>query len=194
MLKKFLNRLKLLGAYLLLAMSVVLVFIELGPASITPWLLLVALAVYFGVTHFGERDSFLVWSDDYGTGIDAIDEDHKQLLNMINNLRAAVLCNTGKEFERHTLEELVAYTGYHFEKEEALMQEFGYPDFEGHKAQHDQMAQYAQGFVRRYDEHGKKVLEDVADYLTRWLLQHINGTDMQYVEFFREKGVSRRLG
>jgi hemerythrin len=188
--KKLLNKLKLLAAYLLLAAAVAMVFVELGFASFVPWLLLVALAVYYGVTHFGERDAFLVWSDDYNTGIRAIDEDHKQLLNLVNNLRAAVLCNTGEEFERHTLQELAAYTGYHFDKEEALMQQYDYPDFEGHKAQHDQFKQYVHGFVTRYEEQGEKVLEDVADHLTRWLLQHINGTDMQYVPFFKEKGVS----
>ncbi len=190
MIKRLITKLKLWLAYLLVVVSVLLVFSDLGFASITPWFLAASLAVYYVVTHFGRCDAFLVWDKSYNTGIDQIDEDHKKLLNMINNLRSSVLCNTGREFERHTLQELVDYTETHFEKEERLMQEYGYPDYEGHKAQHDQMAQYVAGFIRRYDEDGKKVLPDVADHLTRWLIQHINGTDMKYVEFFQEKGVN----
>jgi hemerythrin len=190
MIKRLLNKLKLWLAVLLVATAVALVFMDLGIASITPWLLLVSLAVYYVVTRFGKCDAFLVWDDAYNTGIQQIDEEHKKLLNMINNLRSSTLCNTGEEFERRTLQELVDYTEHHFEREEQLMSEYGYPDFEGHKAQHDQMSQYVAGFIKRYDEEGKKVLPDVADHLTRWLIQHINGTDMKYAEFFKEKGVN----
>lgn len=190
MIKRLINKLKLWLAYLLVLTAVVLVFMELGFSSTTPWLLLVSLAVYYAVTQLGKCGAFLVWDDAYNTGVHQIDEDHKKLLNMINNLRSSTLCNTGEEFERRTLQELVDYTESHFEREERLMQENGYPDYEGHKAQHDQMAQYAAGFMKRYDEQGNKVLSDVADYLTQWLIQHINGTDMKYVEFFQEKGVN----
>lgn len=190
MISRFIAKLKLWLAYLLVAAAVVLVFRELGFASVSAWFLLVSLVVYYAVTQLGKCGAFLVWDNAYNTDIEQIDEDHKKLLNMINNLRSSTLCNTGEEFERRTLQELVDYTESHFEKEERLMQEYGYPDYEGHKAQHDQMAQYVAGFIKRYDEHGNKVLPDVADHLTRWLIQHINGTDMKYVEFFKEKGVN----
>jgi hemerythrin len=190
MIKRLIAKLKWWLAYLLVAIAVVLVFMELGLSSITPWLLLISLLVYFAVSQLGRCSTFLVWDDACNTGIDQLDEDHKKLLNMINNLRSSTLCNTGEEFERCTLQELVDYTESHFDREERLMQEHGYPDYEGHKAQHDQMAQYVAGFVKRYDEQGNKVLPDVADHLTRWLIQHIKGTDMKYVEFFKQEGVN----
>jgi hemerythrin len=190
MIKRLIAKLKLWLAYLLVAIAVVLVFKDLGFSSITPWLLLISLLAYYAATQLGRCGSFLVWDDANNTGIDQLDEDHKKLLNMINNLRSSTLCNTGEEFERRTLQELVDYTESHFVREEQLMQEYGYPDYEGHKAQHDQMAQYVAGFVKRYDEQGNKVLPDVMDHLTRWLIQHINGTDMKYADFFKQEGVN----
>ncbi|WP_330178022.1 hemerythrin domain-containing protein [Candidatus Vondammii sp. HM_W22] len=84
-----------------------------------------------------------------------MDKDHKKLLNLINNLSACILCTTGEEFERHNLSELIAYTRNHLKAAEDLLQTNGYPDYEGHKAQHDQMISYVESFVRKYDAVGR---------------------------------------
>ncbi|MEE9357748.1 MAG: hemerythrin domain-containing protein [Sedimenticolaceae bacterium] len=88
-------------------------------------------------------------------GIESMDKDHKKLLNLINNLSACILCTTGEEFERHNLSELIAYTRNHLKAAEDLLQTNGYPDYEGHKAQHDQMISYVESFVRKYDAVGR---------------------------------------
>ena len=134
--------------------------------------------------------SFLVWDDDLSVCIEAMDQDHKNLLNLINNLRASVLCNTGEAFERKNLEDLVRYTREHLKREEDLLQEHDFPNFEGHKAQHDQMISYVNTYVRRYDEQGRKVLPEIADYLTLWLTDHIKVTDKQYSGFLNERSVN----
>ena len=157
-----------------------------------PWLLFIALVVLMKLFETKKAcgcEDFLVWSEDYATGIKDIDEDHKKLLNLINNLQAAVLCNTGETFERHNLNELVAYTEFHFQREEELMQKYEYNNYEAHKGQHDQMILNVRKFLREYDERGREALRDIAAYLRLWLVQHINGTDQQYVPFFKDKGV-----
>jgi hemerythrin len=165
----------------------VLTLMTQGAASLPPWLL---LAVVVGVPFLLRQqtcDAFVVWKDEYSVGIETIDQDHKKLLSLINNLLAAQHCRTGPEFERQALDELMDYTQFHFEREEDLMREHGYPDYEGHKAQHDQMAIQAQLFRSRYEEKGHDEIPAVARYLKLWLIQHINGTDRKYVPFLREK-------
>ncbi len=185
------QKLKLVLAAALLVVALLSVFLEAGVATLAPWLLLGALLAYPLLTRSNNRcTAFLVWKDEYSVGIESFDREHKRLLNLINNLRAAVLCSTGEEFERHNLDELLDYTRTHFKREERLMEEHSFFDYEGHKAQHDQMIDFVQRFVERYEEEGNRVLSEVADYLTQWLLQHINVTDKKYSTFFAEKGVS----
>ena len=181
---------KMLTIVVLLVIAIVAGFVELGAASVTPWLALAALAALVQYNRGGAKcQNFLVWSDEYSVGIKAMDADHKRLLNLINNLKAGMLCNTGEEFERHNLEELVSYTRTHLANEEALLKEHGYPDYEGHKAQHDQMVSYVESFVRKYNDKGSAILPEIADYLTLWLTQHINVTDKKYSEHLQQRGV-----
>ncbi len=158
-----------------------------GVASLPPWLL---FAVAAGIPLLLRRqtcEEFVVWQDDYSVGIEAIDQDHKKLLALINNLLAAQQCRTGVELERQAMDELMDYTQVHFKREEDLMRKHGYADFEGHKAQHDQMVTQVRLFRSRYEEKGRGAIPEVARYLKLWLLQHINGTDRKYVPFLREK-------
>lgn len=92
-------------------------------------------------------------------------------------------------FEKEALEELVSYTKYHFEREEKLMSENDYPDFEAHKAQHEQMIAQVEEFVQLYNEKGHDALNEIVEFLTGWLINHINGTDKQYSEHLHERGV-----
>jgi len=132
-----------------------------GGAAIAPWLLLAGILMLTLLlrSSSGKCQNFLVWDDDLSVGIQAMDEDHKHLLNLINNLRASVLCNTGEAFERQNLDDLLEYTRGHLMREEALLQEHDFPNYEGHKAQHDQQhnpdraADRANGNERGNHEH-----------------------------------------
>lgn len=175
-----------------LAAATLLAFLDPGAGSLLPWLVLLALAggVYLSRSAGEEEeDEFFAWKEEYAVGIEAIDQDHRRMLSLVNNLKAAALCRTGEAFERQTLRELVDYTHYHFQREEKLMEEHGYPDLEGHKAQHDQMIIQVDTFMRRYEERGREALAEVVEYLKQWMLQHVNGTDRKFVPYLREHGV-----
>ena len=172
-----------------LFIAAALSFGAVGVKHAAPWLTLIAAALLPLVRRAEQCSEFLTWKTEYATGLRVIDEEHKKLLTLINSVLAAVHCNTGEEFERHALNELVEYTKYHFRREEELMSSNQFPDYEGHKAQHDQMIEQVEGFIRRYEERGRDALKDVADYLKLWLLQHILVTDRKYGPFLQERGV-----
>ncbi len=183
---------KFLSAIALAALLVAAALLQLmgaDAAALAPWLALLAAAGVVWLARPATCRDFMTWKDEYAIGIEAIDRDHKQLLALINHVLAAQLCRTGPTFERQALNELVAYTQRHFELEETLMREHGYADYEGHKAQHDQMATQIRLISRRYDEQGGAALGELAKYLQLWLLQHINGTDRKYAPFLKERGV-----
>ncbi|HIP53212.1 MAG TPA: bacteriohemerythrin [Chromatiales bacterium] len=171
-----------------LLVAVIIGFISFGATHPAPWIFLaVALIVPFLLNRMENRH-FVVWKDDYSVGIESIDNDHKKLLNLINKLQTAIHYHTGELFERQALDELVNYTKYHFSREEELMQKYGYPELEEHRAEHAKMIAKVGGFVEQYEQKQHGALEDVAEFLKNWLVNHINGTDKRYSAFLIEKG------
>jgi hemerythrin len=177
----------LIGALLVGAL---ITFIVLGFTHFVPWLFVLATIGMVAWVKFRDKRKFLVWKDEYSVGIEAIDRDHKKLLNLINQFQTAVLYRTGREFEEEAFDALLEYTRTHFRREEDLMEEHGYPDFESHREQHRKMIAQVEACMARYMSEGRQVpLEHAVSFLQDWLINHINGTDQQYSEFLISKGV-----
>lgn len=173
---------------LTLIVAVILGFMA-GPTSPLTWLLLaVLIAIPFLYRKIAAKD-FLVWKDEYSVGINSIDLQHKKLINLINQLQTAVKYSTGEDFEREALNELVDYTKTHFTYEEGMMEQNGYPDFEAHKTQHVNMIKKVEEVLAEYEKDSDTAMENALNYLSEWLINHINGTDKEYSSFMISKGV-----
>ncbi len=122
-------------------------------------------------------------------GVAALDEDHKELIRLLDKFQTAYDYHTGEEFESKAFDELVSYTKYHFKHEEELLEEHGYPAIEAHKEKHREMALQVESFLEDYAQQGHEELEGVARYLNDWLINHINGTDKEYSSFLNKKGI-----
>ncbi len=160
-----------------------------GPDSPITWLLIALLVVIPFIHRKMASEQFVEWKDDYSVGIDSIDQQHKKLLNLINQLQTAVDYSTGEEFEREALDELVDYTKTHFSYEEGLMRDNDYPDFEPHKAQHEKMFAKVEEVLAEYEQDQDTAMANAAEYLKDWLINHINGTDKEYSSYLIGKGV-----
>ena len=135
------RRMCMFGVSLLILTLVVGAILGLlaGPTSPITWALIAILVVIPFVHRKMAATQFVEWKDDYSVGIDSIDQQHKKLLSLINQLQTAVDYSTGEQFEREALDELVEYTKTHFTYEEGMMRDNDYPDFEAHKRQHEKM-------------------------------------------------------
>jgi len=178
----------LIGALLV---GAILTFIVFGFAHFVPWLFVLGTIGVMTVVRFREKNQFLEWRDEYSVGIEVIDNDHRKLLNLINQFQTAVFYRTGKDFEEEAFNALVDYTRTHFRREENLMEKYGYPDFEAHRAEHRKMIAQVEACMAQYQTEGRQVpLKRAVVFLRDWLINHINGTDQAYSGFLRDKGVS----
>lgn len=160
-----------------------------GPTSPLTWLLVLALiAVPFIHRKLADK-KFITWDENYSVGISSIDEQHKKLINLINQLQTAIDYSTGGAYEREALDELVDYTKTHFTYEEGLMEQNEYPDFEAHKAQHVKMIEKVESVLAEYEEEPDTAMTNAVEYLKDWLIKHINGTDKEYSRYLIGKGV-----
>lgn len=184
--------LQTLGLSVFIVVALIIIGISLLP-GMNPWVAVVMAAILLSLplaNKYLTSRRFVAWRDDLSVGIESIDADHKKLLTLINNLQTAVYYPTGEAFERKALQELVDYTRYHFDREEKLMRDNGYPDYEPHKRQHEAMIAKVGGFMDAYDKDREGTVEEITAFLKNWLIQHIAGTDQKYSAYLRERGVS----
>jgi hemerythrin len=118
-----------------------------------------------------------------------IDEQHKKLVNLVNELDAAMVKGKGKDALGKTFSALINYTKTHFGTEERIMKTHGYPDYEEHKAKHDAMTQKVLNLHKEFQQGKVTITLDTMNFLQDWLAKHILGTDMKYAPYLSSKGV-----
>jgi hemerythrin len=185
------NRTKSFIYATVIALIIVVIFLGFLSSFTNPvsWVLigiLLLIPVFYKKT---EQPTKIQWKDEYSVGITHIDQDHKKLIILLNQFTIAYDHAMSEEFEKEALEELINYTHYHFDREEKLMSENDYPDFEAHKAKHQEMIKEVGKFVDLYNEKGHDAMKEISEYLTVWLINHINGTDKEYSQYLNERGV-----
>lgn len=178
----------LILSVLILGLLVMIVLgFMLGFGHPLPWVLIAVLVAIPFIHDKIVATRFVEWQDSYSVGIDTIDTDHKKLLGLINQLQAAAHYQTDDEMVEEILNQLVDYTKYHFSREEDMMKDSEYPDFDAHKQQHEEMIAQVSKFIDEYRVDGTRTIEEVAIYLKTWLVNHINGTDQKYAPYLKNK-------
>jgi hemerythrin-like metal-binding protein len=137
----------------------------------------------------GEMNMVLFpWEKRYETGIDKIDEQHKELVRIINGLHEAMKQGEGRSAIEGALKDLKDYTIYHFDTEEELMSKYGYPSFDEHRRQHEFFRARINEHLKNYLEGDYMVTIDLSDFLREWLSSHILGSDKEFAPFLRSRG------
>lgn len=125
--------------------------------------------------------AYLVWQEDLNTGIQIIDDQHKRIVAMINQLIHADENDHSREEVGEVLGELVDYTLSHFAFEEALLEEAGYAFTRPHKRVHEIFTDRVSQFNLRFRA-GEDVTQELINLLSRWLFNHIRNDDKAYAE------------
>lgn len=133
--------------------------------------------------------SLINWSDKYVTGIQEIDNQHKELVRIINELYDAMKQGSANDKTSGILDFLAKYTIEHFQTEEKLMRGYAYPAFTQHKAEHDKLVKKVQELLQKKDGAKLILTLELSKFLSDWLTQHILGQDLAYVSFFKAKGL-----
>jgi len=128
------------------------------------------------------------WKDVYETGIVALDKEHRGLVEEINRLYEAVRDKRGKEVLEDILNMLTSYTVDHFQHEEKLMAEYGFPGLEEHRAIHKDLIEKVQEMKSRAESGTEDLARELLKFLRVWVLEHIIDVDKQYGPFLESRG------
>jgi len=134
--------------------------------------------------------SQIEWTPALSVGITEIDEQHKVLVKYVNDLHEAMSKGKGKDVTGPLLDGLVKYTTDHFAVEEKYFEQFNYPKTVQHIQEHRKLVAQVVDFKKQFDEGTVGLTIPLMDFLSNWLVNHIQGTDKQYTACFQEHGLS----
>jgi len=136
---------------------------------------------------------FVEWSDELSVGIEEIDEQHKVLVGLINEMHDAIHDRHGSEAVQGVLTQLADYTRIHFAVEESLMRILNYPGYEEHKAQHEELVGHMVELQEKVAAGKTAIGFELMHFLKVWLTKHIMDDDKQYSAHFISAGASTKL-
>ena len=119
------------------------------------------------------------WTPELDTGIDVIDDQHRRIVEYINDLYDAKMRND-REAMAEVIDNVIDYTLSHFGFEEVMMQDAGYEFLNAHKRVHEMFVQRVAGLAQRFKDR-EDVGAELHALLSRWLINHILKEDHHYV-------------
>ncbi len=132
---------------------------------------------------------YFEWNDALKVGNQLIDQDHFELVTLVNELHQAVQEGKSTDALAKILQALLNYTREHFQREELLMEHIAYADIESHKAMHQKLLDQVLVLQDAFERGRSEVASNTAELLRYWLTHHIMRTDKKLSQAIREAGV-----
>lgn len=122
------------------------------------------------------------WKDSYSVHIKKIDQQHKKLFSIFDELHNAMRSSGGEEELSKILDECSNYIGVHFRFEEGLLKKARYSDLNMHVEKHHLFEKTIMDKINRIKGDNYKTSDILTMYgfLSNWLKEHILKTDQKY--------------
>lgn len=124
-------------------------------------------------------NAWIKWQDDFRIGIDVIDEHHRYLFNLINDLFNVISNRHGSHEIARLLKATVAYAKVHFRTEEKMMEHYGFEDLQRHEKQHQAFETKAHELYENLYVNPLVVQFNALFFLRDWLVHHICAEDIK---------------
>ncbi len=127
--------------------------------------------------------ALLDWCERYSVNSPAMDQQHRKLFDLINQLHDAMKRGEAKAMTARALEELVSYTRTHFAAEERTMAAAAYPDLAAHVAEHRKLTDTVERLNHEVKAGTMGLSVELMEFLQHWLTNHIMQVDKKYSPF-----------
>ncbi|MDD2760594.1 MAG: bacteriohemerythrin [Methylomonas sp.] len=127
-----------------------------------------------------ESTDIFPWNENFETGIEEIDHQHRKLVDLVNLLANHLAFQADLPTLNAIFSELAAYAVYHFQTEEAIWVEFCPDDSAtaGHRLVHQDFIEAVNRLKSEQNERSfEQIVEDILAFLTQWLAFHILDSD-----------------
>jgi hemerythrin-like metal-binding protein len=125
------------------------------------------------------------WSRSLVTGDPVVDEQHRALYALVNDLNASAVLGADKAMLEHSLDRIARYATTHFESEQRLMVQTAYPESGAHIAIHNEFRDNVTDLIAEFREGGNTSASQLAAIMETWLSEHITEHDRPLVAHVR---------
>ena len=133
--------------------------------------------------------AFVQWDERLCVNIKEIDDQHKYLFQLINNLHNSLREGQGDTIIKPILSSLVEYVIIHFATEEKWMKKYNYPELKQHKQEHQVYVTEIKGFISKYKKKTPLLAQDILLSLGGWCRIHIREYDKKFGDFLEDKNI-----
>lgn len=131
----------------------------------------------------------LEWDNQYNVGVVELDNQHKGLFAIINELIDAIESNSEEEHLQHIIDSIIRYKRLHFSTEERYFKEFNYEETEIHMHAHEMFNKKIAEIQKQNEGNAITFSFALVDFLEDWLIEHLMTVDQHYKKCFQEHGL-----
>lgn len=121
--------------------------------------------------------ALLNWKPEYSVGVPSVDDDHRQMIGMINDLHDRLGGRSDPEAVEMFLGDIHAAIAAHFALEERFMHKAEYKEYEDHKEDHEQLLDQLRDLMDEHLDDPEVGNELLKQRLTDWFGEHFASFD-----------------
>ena len=119
--------------------------------------------------------ALLQWKDQYSVGIEAVDHEHKELIDLINRLHDELSSKGRASSAEAFFGDLFKGISAHFALEERFMREQKYDQLAQHKADHERLLDEVRDMMDEFVD--DEEIGDLSARLDAWFSRHFETHD-----------------
>lgn len=130
---------------------------------------------------------FFEWDDKFNIGVYEIDNQHKNLIYLVNIFFESIISNNDIEEIKLIVNELSEYIWVHFQTEEKLMRDLDYQDYYTHQIEHKIFAKYIGNVQEKLIKGDVPDIIELGDFMHDLLVNHVLVFDQHYGSVLKDK-------
>ena len=135
--------------------------------------------------------SLIEWKDDFSVGVASVDLEHRDLIDLINDLHSLMGEGAGQERVVSSLGEIYAQISAHFALEEKFMRDTGYEAYADHKDNHEALLDELRDIMDRVEDDGSYDEARLSRELETWFTEHFRTHDAKLHRHAAEAGLAQ---
>jgi hemerythrin len=121
--------------------------------------------------------TLIEWKDQYSLGVPAVDQEHRELIDLINELYGSVTSSSMDATVADFLGELYTRIAAHFALEEKIMRDSKYDEYLDHKADHERLLDDIRDLMDDYEDGICVDVDGFGKRLDGWFSEHFRTRD-----------------
>ncbi len=135
--------------------------------------------------------SFVEWTNNLSIRVPEMDQQHQQLVAMLNEYHEAAKSGKGHEALKALMNRLVDYTKTHLNNEERFLESIDYAFINSHKTEHRRFTDHVLELKIQYDSGDLSIAPKLLELLRDWLVNHIRKVDRMYGDYYLKQVAAR---